>query len=151
MTCEGSSIRTGQSLHSDTSSLFDQLSGVVEILSSFLSSLARPRWSLHQHSLCYHCMPTSCCSLSPSFSLSLPTLCWSYSPLFFPSPTLLIYCRTWSSAWPPLCSKTSSSFQCLFRLKCRWENLEWTKLCARVLLLSSVVTKCIHCIATYFD
>ena len=46
VTCESSAIRT------------EQLSGVV-ILSSCLSSLARHSWSLHHHSLCYHCLHPS--------------------------------------------------------------------------------------------
>ena len=90
VTCGNSAIRTGQSLHLDTSSLFDPLSGVVGIFSYCPSSLARPSSSLQYHSLCYQNLCPAGLDLSPSFSLSsLPTPCWSHSPSFFPSLTLL--------------------------------------------------------------
>ena len=117
VTCESSAIRTGQSLHSDTSSLFDQLSGVVGILSYCLSSLADPA-GLFTIILSVITAYALLVSLSPSFSLSsLPTPCWSQSPSFFPSPALLTATSTAGLEVPldyPCAAKTLLRFSACF-------------------------------------
>ena len=131
MTCESSAIRTGQSLYLNTSSLFDQLSGVAE---------------KYCHPACHHWLDPgglftiilsviTAYTLLVSFSIIQPVIT-AYS--LYVGLNILQELKFRLTA--PV--QQQLFFVSVFCLKCSWGKLERTNLFARGLLISSVVTKC---------